>query len=281
MPKLRTIKRELIREPSQPLRMAMDDGKMEDLVSSIRRHGVLLPLVVYPVGDVFEIIDGHRRYVATGMAGVSQLPCNVFDNPEDAKFGMMLDANECREDLSAAEEGFQFLELAEKQGWGIEDLMRAFGRSEGYINERCRMCREFPDVTEKVAARELSWGQAKQIMRCPDPQYRTYLLEQATLHGASVRTLGYMFDQWKAQIAPGAVAPKPHTGEGAQVHIEAPTQRCVWCDRNDDQGNVISVPVHSYHKRDLECFLEAAGVRQSERSSRGQDNTSAPKTGVN
>lgn len=263
MAALQTIGRELLNEPPQPIRCAMDDEKMNDLVASIRRHGVLLPLVVIPSGDRFEIVDGHRRFIASGMAGVTELPCHIVSSVEESKFSAMLDANMCREDLTPYEEGVQFLELIDRFQWDIGHVMRAFGRSEDYINARCKMVRDYPDVAAKSGEREITWGQARSIMKCSDPQYRAYLLEQATTHGASIRTLNYMVEQWRSTIASGALAPKPHTPEHGTIVIETNNPRCVWCDRDDDPSNIITLPVHSYHKRDLEVFLDAAGINRT------------------
>jgi ParB/RepB/Spo0J family partition protein len=269
----------------------MDVEKLESLAASIRRYGIVLPLAVTPVADDagaeakadgpppatgwpsapthFEIIDGHRRYVASGMVGLQEIPVNVFDSVEDAKFGIMLDTNVEREDITAAEEGIQFLQIAELRTWGIEDLMRHFGKSEDYINRRVRMVQEFPDVVTPVVERRINWSQASAIMRCPEKNYRAYMIEQADTHGASARTLTYMVDQWKSQAMIAAGGAAVHTPEHALPVVVAESPRCVFCTRDDDPSNIVQVPVHSYHRRDLETFLERTGINRPERSTAG------------
>lgn len=288
MPRLVTIQRNQLIEPPHPIRVAMDAPKLEELAASIRRYGIVLPLAVTPVTihpqpvevdgvkcgtdpgvlpiGAYEIIDGHRRYVAAGIAGVSDIPCNVFDSVEDAKWGIMLDTNVCREDITAAEEGIQFLQIAELRGWGIDKLCAFFGKGEDYINARVALVEKFPDVVPAVTERRITWAQAKAVMRCPDPKWRAYMLEQAETHGASVRTLTYLVDQWKSQQNIDAGAPAVHTPAHAVEVVPASNPKCLWCTRDDDPSNIIQLPVHSYHRRDLENFLDRIGVNRPERS---------------
>jgi len=282
MPTDLVVPRGLVVAPSQPMRMSMSDEKLLELESSIRRHGILQPLLVTPTdasawddacangapllrgyastGGHLEIIDGHRRYVAGARANVEMLPVRVFTNVEDARYAMMLDATACHEDFTAAEEGVQFLELAEKHHWNEEQLCQHFRRSEDYINERVRLVQEFPDLFPAVSERAINWSQAKAIMRCKDKGKRAYLVEQASTHGASARTLTYMVEQFKTDELLSQGKPAMHTPEHARFFTPAENPRCVYCSRDDDPSNITTVPVHSYHVRDLTTVLERIGL---------------------
>jgi len=284
MPREATIKRELLLPPPNPMRISMDDGKLLELTESIRKHGILSPLLVCEVmvppsngesrevpgspvaaliGHVrYEIIDGHRRYVASGMAGLADLPCRIFDNVAECKYAIMLDATSCHEDFTPAEEGVQFLELIERFAWTLEETMRHFGRSEDYINERVRMVQQFPEVSEAVGARSMNWSQAKQVMRVQNLAQRQYMIDQVVTHGASTRTLIYMVDQFKTAAIVAAGGSPVHTPEHAKVITVEGNPRCLWCDRDDDPQNIVDAKVHSYHKRDLEEFLKRLGVNR-------------------
>jgi ParB family transcriptional regulator, chromosome partitioning protein len=262
VPQLMTVKRSLLREPPQPIRVAMDESKLAELADSIRRYGIILPIAVTSVESGYEIVDGHRRYVASGMVGLSEVQVVVFDSVDDAKFGMMLDANICREDITAAEEGLQFLQVAEVRGWGVEKIMEHFGKSEDYINQRVSLVQKFPDLVGPVAERRINWSQAKQIMRCTDANHRAYLVDQAETHGATARTLTYMVDQWKSQALVAAGGAPVHTPEHGQPVVVAVNPKCTWCTRDDDPANIVQIPVHSYHRRDLETFLDRVGINR-------------------
>lgn len=284
MPETKIIPRAQLIEPPQPMRMGMDEQALGDLADSLKRHGLLHPIIVVPAhvyaengapkttnvlvvhAEVlqyrYEIVDGHRRYLAAGIAGLEELECKVYDSVDDAKFGIMLDANMMREDITPAEEGVQFLELADKRGWSMPQLMRYFGRSEAYINERVKLVTDFPDVMQVVAARAINWTQAKAVMRCPDKNWRAYMLDQAVTHGASARTIVNLVDQWKSMQLAKDNQPAPHTPEHTVIQTTAEMPKCVWCGRDDDPQSMVHIPAHSYHVRDLREFLARVGVNQ-------------------
>src|SRR5437899_3338105 len=109
------IRRVQILEPPQPLRMSMNEQALGELSDSLKRHGLLHPLIVVPAwsdeeanvqrvttwgegaemqaGPLYEIVDGHRRWVAAGIAGLEQLECKVYKDLSEAKYGVMLDAS--------------------------------------------------------------------------------------------------------------------------------------------------------------------------------------------
>jgi len=259
VPKFKTVPIADVLPPPAPLRIAMDNAKLEELAASIKEFGLIQPVCVTPSGEQFEIIDGHRRFTACGMLGIDKIAIAIFDNVDEAKFGMMLHANIMREDVSAAEEGQQFVELATKHEWGIDQMCRFFGRSEGYINERARLVTDFADVAEKVFSREINFSQAKAIMRMKDAGRRTYLLDQAVHAGANAHNLMTMVDDFKRQDRIAANVGTPATT--AQVYYTPPIElpACIWCGRDDDSNNMTLIPVHSYHKRDLELLMEQVG----------------------
>ncbi len=284
MAEYKTIDRELLRPPPDPLRVTMNEAALEDLAASIKLLGILEPLLVAPAPYVspytesgpeplinqglgaarghYEIIDGHRRYLAAGMVGVTELPCMVFPDAEEAKWAMMLHANVCREDVTPAEEGWQFLTLAEKKGWSMPDLMRFFRRSENYINDRVDLVRGDECVVMAVAAREIGFTVAKEILRVKEPGRRTYLLDQAVVHGATARTIKTMIESYKAQDNVAVGLPAPHTPTEHIGAVDRESPKCLWCQEETEPEHMREVKVHWYHLRDLTKLLEELGLRR-------------------
>jgi len=269
------------------MRMSMDEAKMAELVESIRALGILEPILVVErvgaelpgdggketaIGDSqspglprYEILDGHRRWIAAGAADLEVVPVRIFPVGTTANYAVMAHANLMRESVTAAEEGLQYLELSERHGWSLSQIMKQFCRSENYVNERVRLVHDFPDVSAAVAERKISFAQGKQIMRCPNPSQRGYLIDQACTHGASARALGYMVDQFKSAELVAAGGQPLHTPEHAAAFVQSAEKECVWCARRDDQRNMVDVPVHAYHKRDLADLLNRLGVNGTSR----------------
>lgn len=282
MPLHRTIARAFLVPPPEPLRASMSEQGIEELAESMRGLGVLMPLVVtpsdparfrgaqggfegelddyYTKGGTFEIIDGHRRYTAAERAGIELLPCSVFFDVEQAKFAMMLHANICREDVTPAEEGWQFMELSEKHQWSMADLVRFFHVSEYYINERVDLVRKDAKVAAAVHERLLNLSQAKVILKAKDPTLRAYLFEQATVHGATTRSLQVMTQNYAADIAAGQGDLRLHTPENSPAPAGNPLEVCIWCRGGADPENLRQVHVHWYHKAELDAVVEKLGA---------------------
>jgi len=279
MPHYLMIAVDLLIEPSDPIRFAMGEQAMHDLCDSIRQYGILEPIKVVPDSNKYRIMDGHRRFVAAGILSLAEVPCAIFSDVEAHEHAIMLHSNVIREDITAAEEGVQFLELAEKHHYSEADLCKLFGKSAGYINERCALVTRCPDLIRPVADRDLNFSQAKAIMRCTDRTWRAYLIEQAATHGASARTLQNMVDQWKAQQLFAAGQPAPHTPEHNTPVMQASAARCPWCDRDDDQTNMMDLKIHSYHLKDLLAFLRSVGVNRTQPYTVSPESSPAPLVG--
>src|SRR5258708_7192887 len=134
--------------------MSMDEEKLHELEESIKRLGVLQDLAVVPSNGKYEIVFGHRRFIAARLAGLVKVPCKIYENADDAKYEMMLAENGFREEVTAAEEGAFFLDLAEQHGWSEPQICQHVHRSADYVNERAKLVRKFPEVFKRVAARE-------------------------------------------------------------------------------------------------------------------------------
>ena len=98
----------------------IDDDKMEDLVDSIRRNGVLTPVILRQDGlNDYEMISGHRRLHAAKLAGLSSIPAFIRDMTDDEAVIYMVDSNIQREELLPSEKAFAYkmkLEAMKRQG---------------------------------------------------------------------------------------------------------------------------------------------------------------------
>lgn len=264
--------------PPEPLRVSMGDEAMEELKSSITKVGQLHSLVVIPKYrdaedklvdepiarrhkgpadvDAYEIVDGHRRYVALEQLGITTAHCLVFEGAAEAKHAMMLDANTCREDVTPFEEGVQFIELAERHQWSMDQLMRVFKRSEDYINDRVDIVRKDQGVAEAVRDRKINIGQAKEVLKAPDLAGRQILLEQAAVHGATIKGLREMRHNLarELQVAQGQL-PMNSPAWTEPPAIISPDV-CAWCGKNESPEHLVIIRVHQYELEDLRAVLD-------------------------
>ena len=105
--------------PNHPFKV-VDDEKMMDMVESIKEYGVLVPIIVRPVGNGnYEIVSGHRRHHAAVLAGQEEIPAIVREMDEDAAVLVMVDSNLQRENILPSEKAFAYkmkLEAMNRQG---------------------------------------------------------------------------------------------------------------------------------------------------------------------
>jgi len=265
------------------MRVSITDESIEELVESMRTVGQLVPLIVTPVpdgsehlvgtasiakvgafikgGGVFEIIDGHCRYLAAEHVPLTELQCSVFVDVQEAKHAMMLHAGIIRQSFTAYEEGRQFIELSNAHGWSLEDLCKTFHRSENYINERVSIAQAPAAIASAVQARTINLSQAKQCLLAKDEMLRGYLLDQAAVHGATARTLEVMRHNWKVENEPRADGEQLHTPAYAPVPDASAPEVCIWCDEGADPENFRRVLVHWYHERDLRAIVDQVGSK--------------------
>lgn len=269
--------------PAEPLRVQMGDEPMSELVASILAVGVLFPLLVRPAGDhehvltvcnsvaslgsyvrsgqKMQVIDGHRRMIACEKAGVMLVPVTVTDADDETLHTMMLHANIMREDVTAAEEGWQFLELANKHGWDMEKLTHVFHRSESYINTRVHLVQADPTVAAAVHTRELNLAQAQELLREKDPERRRTRMLLALEHGYNARELRVMRQNLESERVALAGNLTPHTPPDSVAQDAPPPPECVWCAGTKDPENLRILQVHWYHIPELLAVVRQVGPR--------------------
>jgi len=200
------------------------------------------------------------------------VPVLVCDSADQASLQMMLDANVCREDVTPFEEGVQFLELAEKHQWSMDQLRATFGKSENYINDRVDIVRRDGRVAAAVRDRQINLGQAKEVLRCADESFRPVLLEQAVVHGATVGAMREMRHQHERELQQQQGQLPMNAPVWAEPAAVISPETCAWCGKDHEPWHLVTIKVHQYELEDLKAVLD----RFSARAMREQLAGSAP-----
>jgi ParB/RepB/Spo0J family partition protein len=282
MPQYKIVSRYELQEPPAPVRASMDETKLEELAGSIRLHGVLQPLVVVPIpdsaafveaidaGDVlgalgqiaptYRIVAGHRRFLASQMAGLKELPCMVYESGTLAEEAAMLAENVHRENLTPAEEGLFFAEYVEKHKPLEADLPRIFGQSLNYIYERMTFVAGPVEIVQANAERKINFGVAKELMRCTDDAHRKFLLMHAIEGGATATVVHKWIVDWRqSQTFRSAEASGAPVAVSIAALPQAP-QGCVFCGSKDNPEHFVQVAIHKYELATLAGILGKLGV---------------------
>jgi ParB family chromosome partitioning protein len=188
--------------PSQP-RRHFDDDAMAELVSSVRAHGILQPILVRPFGGRHQIIAGERRWRAAQAAGLHEMPVVVrdLDEREVAEIGLI--ENVQRADLNAIEEARGYQRLIAEFGHTQAVLADIVGKSRSHLTNLLRLLDLPASVQALVEAGKLSMGHARALVGAPDAEA---LAERAVAQGLSVRALEQLVAGQRAPARSGKSA---------------------------------------------------------------------------
>ena len=187
-----TIRIEEIEPNREQPRKEFDSGALAELAESIAQHGVLQPLLLRPmVSGGYRIVAGERRWRASRMAGLSEVPAVVREMSDDDEMLFALIENLQREDLPPLEEARGFQRLIDTQGLTQEEAARAVGKSRPAVANALRLLNLPEDIQQMVEKGEISAGHARTLLSFGDEEEMRLAAEKAKA-GASVRELEAM-----------------------------------------------------------------------------------------
>ena len=174
-PKMTSLPLSVIRVSPHNPRKRFDEAKLKELADSIRADGVLEPILVRPVkvnpdGHCYELVAGERRWRASGLAGLKEIPAIVREIDAAKALELAVIENLQRENLNPIEEAEGYQRLIKEHRYSAEDLAARVGKSKGYIYTRLKL------TVLPQAAKEALWEErinasvALLIARIPDPK---------------------------------------------------------------------------------------------------------------
>ncbi len=172
--------------PFQP-RQAMDPQELSGLIDSIRRHGVLQPIVVRPSAGGFEVVAGERRWRAAEAAGLSTIPAVVRSLTDQEALELALVENLQREDLNSMERARAYRRLMQDFGLTQEQIAERIGRSQPSVANTLRLLHLPPQIQASLEAGRISEGHARALLTIGVEPAILKLWERVERRGLSVR----------------------------------------------------------------------------------------------
>jgi ParB family chromosome partitioning protein len=188
--KVSILKLSLIDPKSDQPRKNFDKESLESLSASIQENGLLQPILVREYGDGrYQIIAGERRFRASKLAGLTEIPAIIMDKDDKSVAELSLIENIQRENLNPIEEALAFKALAEEYGLTQEALSAKVGRSRSAIANSVRLLDLPKDVLTLVAEGALSAGHARTLLGLKDRSNMIVLANRSIENDLSVRQL--------------------------------------------------------------------------------------------
>lgn len=198
----------IVPNPNQP-RTHFNETELNELSESIREHGVLQPLLVRKKGSKYEIIAGERRYQASKLADLTEVPVIIKDVDDQEMLALALIENLQRSDLNPLEEAKGYRQLIDASGMTQDALSKAVSKSRSAITNSLRLL-DLPEaVQQMIFEGKLTAGHARAILAVPYEDARIKLAERVVNEGLSVRATEHLAPLFSVGDAPKA--PRPVT----------------------------------------------------------------------
>ncbi len=154
-----------VKESSTNPRRHFSEQGMQDLIDSVRKHGVLVPLLVRPVDEHLEIIAGARRFRAARTAELKELPVRIKNIGDNEALEIQILENLQREDIHPLEEALGYRALMEKANYDVAAIAAKVAKSESYVYQRLKLTELIKPAQDSFLQDKITAGHAIQIAR--------------------------------------------------------------------------------------------------------------------
>lgn len=235
--------------PNQP-RKTFDPEKLAELAASIKRHGIVQPILVKQNGARYTIVAGERRYRAARAAGLMTVPVILTDVDEDTIMEISLVENIQRENLNPIEEAAAIKLLMQQHDLTQEEVSERVGKSRPAIANALRLLTLAKSVQKLIKDGRLSAGHGKMLAGVGDPRVQMELAEKCVESDWSVRRLEdeIRFSEMPKRKRKEKPEPTPEF-RSAMHRMRAELGTKVSVQGDEERGKLI---IHYYSRDDLD-----------------------------
>ena len=238
----------------QPRKFFSDEG-IEALADSIREHGVLQPILVRPLPNgSYQIVAGERRWRASRMAGLDEVPVNIKELDDFQTMQIAMAENLQRENLNPIEEAEGYKYLIDNFNMSKEQIAKIAGKSRSYISNSIRIL-SLPDfIIDALRDGKIPSGHAKALLMFDDEKRMLETAEKAINGNLSVRQIEKLAKQSESSSKSG----KPSKNSDSyftemEISLREHLGRKVKVDYSKNKGVLI---LEFYDKNDLSAIAD-------------------------
>jgi ParB/RepB/Spo0J family partition protein len=182
---IRMVEMGLIDEPGGIIRLEIDPEKIKELADSINAIGQLQPILLRPNKERYEIVYGHRRFLANQLLGKARILATIKELDDKTAALMRATENVAREDISPIEEAAVYVDLRDQAGMTIDEISKRMGKSAGIIKRRMDLLRMPQCLQQAVHKKHIGYSVAEELWSLRELSDIEYYLGFAIDHGAT------------------------------------------------------------------------------------------------
>lgn len=240
---LREISVSKIKVGKYDLRLEKNDEEIADLAASLKRVGIIEPLVVSPKGKVFHLIAGHRRFRAAKEARLKKVPCVIEERKMTVQSEVAFAENFHRKDMSPIETAAMLAEYKNRHKLSVEEIAKIAHKTRQWV-DRLLKIEDWPaDVQMAVHKGQITVSAASNLAVIGDKTYRLFLLRNAVEQGATARTTAAWLQEYNSrQPMEKAIERGPAEAVATPTTL-APQAPCYICSQSFPANEVSHIPV--------------------------------------
>lgn len=241
--------------PHQP-RSIMDEAQLEDLAASIRAHGLIQPIIVTETAAGYVLIAGERRWRASQLAGLSEVPVIVKETTPQDMLVLALIENIQRADLNALEEAHAYKQLVEEYGLTHADVADSVGKGRSTVTNLIRLLDLPENIQTAVFEGRISGAHGRALLPLPTTEMQTNAMNQIIRMNLSVRQTEELVTNLMAEKRPTPRPRKALSPELAdlQNRFEDSLGTRVNIHKSGQGGRVV---IHFYSDEELDAIFQA------------------------
>jgi ParB family chromosome partitioning protein len=235
----------------------MDEEKLAELAASIKEHGLIQPLIVTQTGSGYTLIAGERRWRASQLAGLEEVPVVVKEATPQAMLELAIIENIQRADLNPLEEAYAYQQLTDEFGLTHEQVAQRVGKGRSTITNLIRLLELPENIQQAVSDGRISGAHGRALLPLTTPKAQTGAMSQIISLSLSVRQTESLVKKLLAGEKPKSERKKsllPPELIALQTQFEQSLGTNVNITKGAKGGQVV---IHYYSDEELQAIYEA------------------------
>lgn len=239
-----------ITQPGKPMRTGIDEAQFMELVESIERNGLINPITVRKSKGGYEIVAGHRRYLALQELNWEEAPCQVITDKNVSTESVKFHENLVREDVKITDEAEHMRALMEERDLSEGDIANMIGKSKSYVYERLKILDYDDRLYYLVDEGKIKHSIARELNKIEDPNVRDAYINYVLDGGATVD----MVKQWAQranatqQGEPAPAEPEEPAGQAQPFHEHTVTCEITGQQLKQSETTLMRVSLEVYER---------------------------------